>query len=48
MTHDERPVAGDDVIGEYEQRVPEWIKNLERPATLVVTLTLGPLAGIRE
>lgn len=47
MTHDERLVAGDDVIGEYEQRVPEWIKNLERPATPAVTPTFGPLAGIR-
>ena len=47
VTHDERLVASDDLIDAYKQRVPDWIKKLERPATPAVTPTFGPLAGIR-
>ena len=47
MTHDERLVAGDDRIAEFERQIPEWIRNLERPATPAVMPAFGPLAGLR-
>ena len=46
MAHDPRLVS-DDKIEELKKAVPDWVKRLERPATPCITLTFGPLEGIR-
>ena len=45
--HDERLVASEESVEDFQRQVPEWIKRLERPTTPAVIPTFGPLAGLR-
>jgi crotonobetainyl-CoA:carnitine CoA-transferase CaiB-like acyl-CoA transferase len=47
MTHDERIVASEAAIEEHRRRMPQWIRELKRPATPAVMPSFGPLAGLR-
>jgi crotonobetainyl-CoA:carnitine CoA-transferase CaiB-like acyl-CoA transferase len=47
MAHDRRILKREDQIAEFAKRVPEWIKNLQRPPTPAITPKFGPLEGIR-
>ena len=47
MAHDPRLVKSEDKIEELTSTIPDWIKNLERPATPCVVPAFGPLEGIR-
>jgi crotonobetainyl-CoA:carnitine CoA-transferase CaiB-like acyl-CoA transferase len=46
MAHDPRLVS-DDKIGELRNKIPDWVKRLERPPTPCITPTFGPLQDIR-
>jgi len=46
MAHDPRLVS-DAKIEELRQRIPDWVKHLERPPTPCISPTFGPLEGIR-
>ena len=47
MAHDPRIVKNEDQIEELRETVPDWIKNLRRPATPALAPGFGPLEGIR-
>ena len=47
MAHDPRLIKSEDKIEELRETVPDWIKNLERPATPCIVPAFGPLEGIR-
>jgi crotonobetainyl-CoA:carnitine CoA-transferase CaiB-like acyl-CoA transferase len=47
MAHDPRLIESDDKIAELRKTIPEWIKNLPRPATPCITPAFGPLEGVR-
>ena len=47
MAHDPRIVRNEDQIEELRKTVPDWIKNLQRPATPAVSPGFGPLEGLR-
>jgi hypothetical protein len=47
MKHDPRLLRHEEQIGELREKVPEWIKHLERPATPALIPKFGPLEGIR-
>jgi hypothetical protein len=47
MAHDSRLVRHDEVIDDLKPSIPDWIKNLQRPATPCVVRAFGPLEGIR-
>ena len=46
MAHDPRLVS-DATIEELRQRIPDWVKHLERPPTPCISPAFGPLEGIR-
>src|SRR6201981_2391543 len=47
MAHDPRLVRQEEAIDDLKPSIPDWIKNLERPATPCVIPAFGPLEGIR-
>ena len=47
MAHDPRIVRNEDQIEELRKTVPDWIRNLQRPATPAVAPGFGPLEGVR-
>jgi hypothetical protein len=47
MTHDPRLIKHGDKIEDLKPAIPDWIKNLKRPATPCVAPAFGPLDGIR-
>jgi crotonobetainyl-CoA:carnitine CoA-transferase CaiB-like acyl-CoA transferase len=47
MAHDPRILKHEDQIGEFEKKVPEWIRRLKRPPTPAIAPKFGPLEGIR-
>src|SRR6516225_5447846 len=47
MAHDPRLIRHEDAIEDLKPAIPDWIKNLERPATPCVVPAFGPLEGIR-
>ena len=47
MAHDPRIVKNEASIEELRNRIPDWIKRLERPPTPCITPKFGPLEGIR-
>ena len=47
VTHDRRIVKDPDKIGEFQKAIPNWIRQLERPATPSIVPRFGPLEGIR-
>jgi crotonobetainyl-CoA:carnitine CoA-transferase CaiB-like acyl-CoA transferase len=47
MPHDKRLIADEAKIEALRDRIPEWIKRLERPKTPCLTPVFGPLEGIR-
>jgi crotonobetainyl-CoA:carnitine CoA-transferase CaiB-like acyl-CoA transferase len=47
MAHDPRLVKNGDQIEELRMTLPEWIKQLPRPATPAVVPAFGPLEGVR-
>ena len=47
MAHDPRLIKHEDTIEDLKPAIPDWIKNLERPATPCVVPAFGPLEGIR-
>jgi crotonobetainyl-CoA:carnitine CoA-transferase CaiB-like acyl-CoA transferase len=46
MAHDPRLVKAE-TIEELQRRIPDWVKNLQRPPTPCVAPAFGPLEGIR-
>ena len=47
MAHDSRLVRHEEAIDDLKPSIPDWIKNLQRPATPCVVPAFGPLEGIR-
>ena len=47
MAHDPRLIKHEDAIEDLKPAIPDWIKNLKRPATPCVVPAFGPLEGIR-
>ena len=47
MAHDARLIKHEDTIEDLKPAIPDWIKNLKRPATPCVVPAFGPLEGIR-
>ena len=47
MAHDKRIVKNEEKIEELKKTIPDWIKNLKRPPTPILTPKFGPLEGIR-
>src|SRR3984893_4594358 len=47
MTHDNRILKHEERIEELKTKLPEWIRNLERPETPSIIPRFGPLEGIR-
>ena len=47
MAHDQRLIKHEDTIEDLKPAIPDWIKNLKRPATPCVVPAFGPLEGIR-
>src|SRR5271169_6452231 len=47
MAHDPRLIKHEDTIEDLKPAIPDWIKNLKRPATPCVVPAFGPLEGIR-
>ena len=47
MEHDNKILKNEEKIEQLKQEVPEWIRNLERPATPALAPAFGPLQGIR-
>ena len=47
MTHDPRLIKHQDTIEDLKPAIPDWIKNLKRPATPCVVPAFGPLEGVR-
>ncbi len=47
MRHDPRLIKSEDKIGELRAIIPDWIRQLERPATPCIVPAFGPLEGIR-
>src|SRR6516162_10469814 len=47
MAHDPRLIRHEDTIEDLKPAIPDWIKNLKRPATPCVVPAFGPLEGIR-
>ncbi len=47
MTHDPKLIKREDAIEDLKPAIPDWIKNLKRPATPCVVPAFGPLEGIR-
>jgi len=47
MAHDSRLVRHEEAIDDRKPSIPDWIKNLQRPATPCVVPAFGPLEGIR-
>ncbi len=47
MTHDPKLIKHEDAIDDLKPAIPDWIKNLKRPATPCVVPAFGPLEGIR-
>ena len=47
MAHDPRLIKHEETIADLKPSIPDWIKNLERPATPCVVPAFGPLEGIR-
>jgi hypothetical protein len=47
MAHDPRLIKHEDTIEDLKPAIPDWIKNLKRPATPRVVPAFGPLEGIR-
>lgn len=47
MPHDSRIVKSEDKIEALRTTVPEWVRNLKRPATPCLTPAFGPLEGLR-
>jgi crotonobetainyl-CoA:carnitine CoA-transferase CaiB-like acyl-CoA transferase len=47
MAHDPRLVRHEEVIDDLKPSIPDWIKNLQRPATPCVAPAFGPLEGMR-
>src|SRR6201987_4501201 len=48
MAHDPRLIKHEDSIEDLKPAIPDWIKNLKRPATPCVVPAFGPLEGIRD
>jgi crotonobetainyl-CoA:carnitine CoA-transferase CaiB-like acyl-CoA transferase len=47
MPHDPRLIKHEERINDLRPTIPDWIKNLERPATPCLVPAFGPLEGIR-
>jgi crotonobetainyl-CoA:carnitine CoA-transferase CaiB-like acyl-CoA transferase len=47
MAHDPRLVKNEDQIEELRKTLPEWIKQLPRPAAPAMVPAFGPLEGVR-
>jgi crotonobetainyl-CoA:carnitine CoA-transferase CaiB-like acyl-CoA transferase len=47
MLHDKRLVKNEEQIEEMKEKIPDWVKKLERPETPVLIPKFGPLQGIR-
>lgn len=47
MAHDKRLLKQEDQIEKLKEAIPDWIKNLKRPETPMLTPKFGPLEGIR-
>lgn len=45
--HDERILKNEEQIEKLKATIPDWIKNLKRPETPMLTPKFGPLQGIR-
>jgi crotonobetainyl-CoA:carnitine CoA-transferase CaiB-like acyl-CoA transferase len=47
MAHDSRLLKDEDQIAKLRKNLPDWITQLQRPATPAVAPAFGPLEGIR-
>lgn len=47
MEHDKRILKDETQIEKLKEAIPDWIRNLERPPTPLLTPKFGPLQGIR-